>query len=228
MTGRSPTEAPDAPENAPGASHGVGGRDRILRRLRGAIQRRRGSGAESDALDTDHPGPFVGGRPDPVGTPPAPSTALDQFRTMFQLSGGEVVEVADEGAAANWVASLRDVTSVCLGAGAPDLAPTIPKADPRDADLGISRARGAIGETGSLVLDSRDGRRSQLLVPTHVVVVRVGDVHATLADGLTDFEPDLPSALALHSGPSKSADIGQVMVRGVHGPGRVVALILTG
>ena len=31
---------------------------------------------------------------------------------------------------------------------------------------------------------------------------------------------------ALHSGPSKSADIGQVMVTGVHGPGRVVALLL--
>jgi len=38
--------------------------------------------------------------------------------------------------------------------------------------------------------------------------------------------PALPTALGLHSGPSKSADIGQVLVRGVHGPGRVVAVII--
>ena len=36
----------------------------------------------------------------------------------------------------------------------------------------------------------------------------------------------LPAALALHSGPSKSADIGRVLVSGVHGPGRIVAAIL--
>ncbi|MGC8905434.1 LUD domain-containing protein, partial [Thermus sp.] len=38
----------------------------------------------------------------------------------------------------------------------------------------------------------------------------------------------LPAALGLHSGPSKSADIGQVMVKGVHGPGRLVVVVLTG
>ena len=38
--------------------------------------------------------------------------------------------------------------------------------------------------------------------------------------------PSLPSAVGLHSGPSKSADIGQVLVKGVHGPGRVVAVIV--
>ena len=37
---------------------------------------------------------------------------------------------------------------------------------------------------------------------------------------------DLPSAIGLHSGPSKSADIGQIMVKGVHGPGRVVAVVI--
>jgi L-lactate dehydrogenase complex protein LldG len=35
----------------------------------------------------------------------------------------------------------------------------------------------------------------------------------------------LPAALALHSGPSKSADIGRILVRGVHGPGRLVAAV---
>lgn len=226
QTPQTPTGALYAPSEAPGGSSGGEDRDRILRRLRAAIERRRASGA--DGARDDHPGSFVGGRPDRSGKPETPSTALEAFRTMFQLSGGEVIEVADEGAAAAWVASLEHVTSACLGAEAPDLVPSLPKTDAHAADLGISRARAAVGETGSLILDSRDGRRTQLLVPIHVVLVQVGTLHHTLADALTELEPDLPSAIGLHSGPSKSADIGQVMVRGVHGPGRVVALIVTG
>jgi L-lactate dehydrogenase complex protein LldG len=114
-----------------------------------------------------------------------------------------------------------------LGRGVPEpLCPTIPTAPPRDAALGISMARGAVAETGSLILDARDGRRTQLLAPEHVVVVGLDTVHATLADALASLRLDLPSAIGFHSGPSKSADIGQVMVKGVHGPGRVIALIV--
>ena len=70
------------------------------------------------------------------------------------------------------------------------------------------RGRGAVAETGSLVLDARDGRRVQLLPPTHVVLVRTRDVRATLAEALDEVARDQPSAVGLHSGPSKSADIG--------------------
>jgi L-lactate dehydrogenase complex protein LldG len=59
-----------------------------------------------------------------------------------------------------------------------------------------------------------------------VVLVHAGEVHATLAGALDHLSPDLPSAIGLHSGPSKSADIGQILVKGVHGPGRVLALII--
>jgi L-lactate dehydrogenase complex protein LldG len=86
-------------------------------------------------------------------------------------------------------------------------------------------ARGGVAETGSLILDARDGRRTQLLAPTHVVLVRASDIHETLSDALASLRTDLPSAIGFHSGPSKSADIGQIMVKGVHGPGRVVALV---
>ena len=46
------------------------------------------------------------------------------------------------------------------------------------------------------------------------------------AKALAACRDDGGAALALHSGPSKSADIGQVMVTGVHGPGRVIAVVL--
>jgi L-lactate dehydrogenase complex protein LldG len=84
----------------------------------------------------------------------------------------------------------------------------------------------AAAQTGSLVLSSIDGRRPQLLPPVTIVWIRAEDVHATLGQALERCRGDLPSALALHSGPSKSADIGRVLVRGVHGPGRIVAAVL--
>ena len=108
----------------------------------------------------------------------------------------------------------------------PELDPGLPAASPEDAALGISMARAAVGETGSLVLDARDGRRTQLLPAVHVVLVRTSTVYRTLVEALAGMRADLPSALGLHSGPSKSADIGQILVKGVHGPGRVVALLL--
>jgi len=87
-------------------------------------------------------------------------------------------------------------------------------------------ARGAIAETGSLMMDARDGRRTQLLAPTHVVFVRAAQVHATFREALLAVRTDLPSAIGLHSGPSKSADIAQTLVKGVHGPGRLIVVVI--
>ena len=77
-------------------------------------------------------------------------------------------------------------------------------------------------------LSSKEGRQSQLLPPVHLIWVRAGDVHTTLGDALQACREDLPATLALHSGPSKSADIGQILVTGVHGPGRIIAAVLLG
>jgi len=120
--------------------------------------------------------------------------------------------------------------TVSVGVAVPGpLRPSRPPAVPRAAAMGVSIARAAVAETGSLLLDARDGRLTQLLPPTHLVWIRGTDVHATLRAALLDLRGDLPSAVGLHSGPSKSADIGQILVRGVHGPGRLVAgLIVEG
>lgn len=109
---------------------------------------------------------------------------------------------------------------VSCGRGA--LIPGLSGAPPETAALAVSRARCAVAETGSLVLDARDGRRTQLLPPVHLVWLHTSEIHATLREALQALGPDLPSGLGLHSGPSKSADIGQILVKGVHGPGRVV------
>lgn len=190
-------------------------RERILARVRAALEERERA---------PHPGAFCGPRPGPPAADP-----LEGFCTLFRRAGGEVVRVADEAAAVAWVGSFATAFgSVAVGATVPlSLVPTPrPSAPPETAELGISMALGAVAETGSLLLGSADGRRTQLLPPTHVVLVRASSVHPTLAAALTSLRTSLPTALGLHSGPSKSADIGQVLVRGVHGPGRVVSLII--
>jgi L-lactate dehydrogenase complex protein LldG len=189
-------------------------RERILARVRDALAER---------PRTLHPGAFQGWRPEPL-----PDDPVEGFVEMFTRAGGEVHRTPDADAARAW---LREHggghTGAAVGATVPpELDPGLPAAAPEEAPLGISMARAAVGETGSLVLDARDGRRTQILPPVHVVLVRTATVHRTLVEALAGMRADLPSALGLHSGPSKSADIGQVLVKGVHGPGRVVALLL--
>ena len=153
---------------------------------------------------------------------------VERFAEMFAAAGGEVERLASDEHAARWLADFaRAFDCASVGATVPSrLRPRIPSAAPDLATLAVSLASGAIAETGSLVLDARDGRRTQILAPTHVVFVRERDVHPTAVQALVRLGSDLPSAVGLHSGPSKSADIDQILVRGVHGPARIVAAII--
>jgi L-lactate dehydrogenase complex protein LldG len=60
----------------------------------------------------------------------------------------------------------------------------------------------------------------------HLVWIDERRIYQELGDALAAVRAEpLPAALALHSGPSKSADIGRIVVTGVHGPGRLVAVV---
>lgn len=205
-------------------------RDEILGRVRDALE-----GREA----VEHPGGFGGWRAGEGagerghGGGGAAASVVERFTRTFEAAGGEVVRLEGPEEATAWLEALRgelEVSAsggVSVGATVPaSLTPGDAGADPEGADLGVSMATGAVAETGSLVLDARDGRRAQLLPPVHVVWVKEEDVHDTLVGALHDAHEDLPSAVGLHSGPSKSADLGQILVKGVHGPGRVVAALV--
>jgi len=186
-------------------------RDRILARVRSAL-----AGREAVA----HPGAFV-------GSPPA-GPVIEAFAERFRAVGGEVERFAGMDQALEWLEGFAGAfAGVAAGADVPaELATKLPSVPARDAPLGVSMARYAAADTGSLVLDSKGGRLPQLLPPTHLVWVRADAVMATLDEALEAGRGDLPAVLALHSGPSRSADIGRVIVTGVHGPGRVVVGIV--
>ncbi len=187
-------------------------RSRILDRVRAAAAR---------LTSIDHPGQLQA-----AGMPTDP--VIECFVDRFQEAGGEVVRFAGEDQAIEWlaefVAPFEGVAASPMLPGA--LRPDLPDMPAEEAPLGISMAVGGVAETGSLLLDSREGRRLQMLPPTHLIWVRAETMTPTLAEALEKIASDLPAAIGLHSGPSKSADIGRVTVQGVHGPGRVIAAIV--
>ena len=93
---------------------------------------------------------------------------------------------------------------------------------------GVSEAIYGVADTGSVVLAaSADEPRARSLLPAvHVSLLREDRIVAGLAELFAEVGADLPSALAIVSGPSRSADIEQRLVVGVHGPGEVHVVLL--
>ena len=102
-----------------------------------------------------------------------------------------------------------------------------------DAQLGITGVDYAIAETGSVVLlpSPRMSRLTSLLPPVHLAIVRPREVLGTLDDlfllrRLDFYERGVMAPyLNFITGPSRTADIEQQIVIGVHGPGEVHMLI---
>jgi L-lactate dehydrogenase complex protein LldG len=97
------------------------------------------------------------------------------------------------------------------------------------AEVGITGAAYGLAETGSLVMLASDeeSRLISLLPPVHVAVLRVSSLLANLDDLLARLSDPgaLTSAMVLITGPSRTADIEQILVRGVHGPGEVHVIL---
>jgi L-lactate dehydrogenase complex protein LldG len=100
------------------------------------------------------------------------------------------------------------------------------------ADIGITSADYALAETGTLVMLSsqQEARLVSLLPPVHVAIIPRSRILANL-DELLSLLPkpaEQTSSMVLITGPSRTADIEQILVRGVHGPGEIYAVIVEG
>ncbi len=98
------------------------------------------------------------------------------------------------------------------------------------ADFGITSADYALADTGTLVmLSSREeARLVSLLPPVHLAVV-ARDRLLTSLDELFTLLPqpaEQTSSMVLITGPSRTADIEQILVRGVHGPGEIHVIVV--
>jgi L-lactate utilization protein LutC len=93
---------------------------------------------------------------------------------------------------------------------------------------GVSTAIFGLADTGSVVLAAApDEPRARSLLPdVHVTLLHEDLILPGLADLFAALGDDLPSALAIVTGPSRSADIEQKLAVGVHGPGEVHVVLL--
>jgi L-lactate dehydrogenase complex protein LldG len=84
----------------------------------------------------------------------------------------------------------------------------------------VSEALYGLADPGSVVLAaSPDEPRARSLLPeVHISVVSEDRVLSDLDALFAALGASLPSGLAIVSGPSRSADIEQVLTLGVHGP----------
>ena len=98
------------------------------------------------------------------------------------------------------------------------------------AAVGITSADYCLADTGTLVMISsrEEARLISLLPPIHVAVVSRDRMLSGLDELLSavPLPADQSSSMVLITGPSRTADIEQILVRGVHGPGEIQVVIV--
>jgi L-lactate utilization protein LutC len=208
-------------------------RDHILHRIRTALGRSPGqAAADSPAARIRIPEVDMEAR-------------ITSFRTRLEELAGHCHRAATPEEARTFVAAA--IAGKCaLASNAPYLAECgiaalsgvrsgiTDRAELRElcatAEVGITSADYALADTGTLVMISspREARMISLLPPAHIAVLP-RDRILTGLDELLALHP-LPSnetsSMVLITGPSRTADIEQILVRGVHGPGEVTVVIV--
>jgi L-lactate dehydrogenase complex protein LldG len=95
-----------------------------------------------------------------------------------------------------------------------------------DYSFGITRAAGAIAETGTIILnDATTSRRLGALAPwVHIAVVERATIFSDLPEAVAGLGTD--NNVIWVTGPSKTADVEGILIEGVHGPGIQIALVV--
>lgn len=108
----------------------------------------------------------------------------------------------------------------------------VTEADAEAADAALTGCARAVAKTGTIVIDGgpAQGRRALSLLPdVHVCVVCERQLVAGVEEALLSLSESIPRTgrpAVLISGPSATSDIELTRVEGVHGPRRLVVLLV--
>ena len=179
----------------------------------------------------------------------SPAERVSLFRSRFEELGGTFIAAGspDEAARAlrealrtDGIAALlpaeNDPAAAAVGRA---LAPTggyriAAPADIRRAappvSAGIQSAEYAIAETGTLVQTSAGGRTllPGLVTDVHVALLTPVAFVDRMEECLAALANNPPRNISFITGPSRTADIELTLTVGVHGPGKVIAVLLPG
>ncbi len=219
------------------------GRSRMLEKIRRALdtdgtadQRRAGAAARIQKHEVQI-------RPSRAEKPA--DELLAMFRGYLEGQSATVLEVATRDAVPQAVAGylrknnlpqrLRCGSDAALAqlpwSGEPQLERVTGAASLTD-EVGLSRARSGVAETGTLVLTSgEDNPVTVTFVPeNHIVMIDAKDIVGTYEEAWSALRKELggamPRTVNFVSGPSRTGDIGGKLVMGAHGPRRMCVVIV--
>jgi L-lactate dehydrogenase complex protein LldG len=97
-----------------------------------------------------------------------------------------------------------------------------------DAKVGISQLEWAMADTGTLVQDATAvAKRLVSTLPSiHVAVIGTERILEGLGSVFQRLHPEQSNYISFITGPSRTADIERVLTIGVHGPSRLVIVVV--
>lgn len=215
-------------------------RDRILAKLKATAPESTGDLPDVGGWYADH------------RTQESTADKAKRFRHFIELAHAEVYSVSRGG----WLQKLYEVLSAKqidkllvapgtvhgaraqsdlppLGIACPGYDTPIENWKPamfNDTPAGFTAARGAIAETGTLILwpNADEPRLMSLVPPVHIVLLDAANIYNTFHEAMQTegWKDGLPTNSLLISGPSKTADIQQTLAYGAHGPKELVVLMI--
>ncbi len=175
----------------------------------------------------------------------------DLFKTKAQAVSAEVLEVPSPAAAVEAVLGVLEREHVVDAPGAravwcegqilrssldpgalarrvPGLSFDVTKDRAADSRVGVSEFDWALAATGTIAQDATDPRLrvASMLTETHVAVVRTSSLLPDMECLLSRVDPRRARYLACVTGPSRTADIERVLTIGVHGPKKLVIVMV--
>ena len=100
-------------------------------------------------------------------------------------------------------------------------------------DLSITGVDCLIADSGTIILTSKPeaSRQISLLPTAHLALASINQIYPNLSTALEYLQSTwatdhYPTAITLITGPSRTADIEKVLIKGAHGPVRQLALLI--
>jgi L-lactate dehydrogenase complex protein LldG len=213
-------------------------RDRMLAKIRAGV-------ARSETKDAPKPAPLI-----PQRGQLKDRALVDLFRKQAEAAAATVVEVARAedvpAAVADYLRGRNLPPQIRL---APDprvnaldwksqpLLETSSGASDGKDTASVTPVLAGVAETGTLMVHSGDATPNTLhfLPETHIAVVYADELVGTYEEGWNALRAQrggdlsngaMPRTVSMVTGPSRSADIGKILLMGAHGPKRLHVILV--